>query len=68
MNGRLVKAIRGATRKAGRPTVEYAIDPAPMWAGPGTRQLMHGQVRLTKNCDRYHAKRLKPRHRRWPRT
>jgi hypothetical protein len=33
MNGRLAKAIRGATRKAGRPTVEYAIDPAPMWAG-----------------------------------
>ena len=57
MNGRLAKAIRGATRRPGRPDVEYD-QPARGYqgryrGGPGVT------VFLTRGCDRYHVQRMK---------
>ena len=58
MNQKLAKAIRRANRKPGRATAAYVVEPAP-YAAPGTRALLHGNVRLSKDCDRYHHQRMK---------
>ena len=59
MNQKLAKEIRHRNRKAGRAKALYLTMPAPLWLGPGHRKLLHGNVRLTSDCDRYHHQRMK---------